>query len=353
MYSLALHLFGLLSLLGQPLVGDITAAEALALDNRRAVKSIYVAMRFVHKSSTDSSQNRKSEAKIWMDGDKLRADHIDHHPSLGKQTGRRYIECFNCERPGYHLTYPEVPHTMGRLLPQKDGKFAPVRPTFDPRLLGYVSGRYGTLHNFRLDSDIARSDRNNIQLTDEIMDGHNCQVVRYTIDKNDVRVAIWFDTMRGYHPIRFTFEDGNKTFHQSTAVDLQPVGNGLWYPRIVRFAQHVRGMLDVEETIEVTEVRINQPIPVETFSLKGMEIADGTYFDIVGTTERSWVWRDGKLIPYASEREKWAKQGLIQPPEPVPLVAPSRPRYWLYAAAAILVVAAILFLRRAIRPRPA
>jgi hypothetical protein len=115
----------------------VTSVEKTALANRLAIRTAYVVLHRKYESFQDSSDNRRSEATVWMDGDRLRNDYIDHYPGLGEQTGRRYIECLNCERPGHHLTYPEVPHFAGRLEPRRGTKFEPSRPTFDPRLIGY------------------------------------------------------------------------------------------------------------------------------------------------------------------------------------------------------------------------
>jgi hypothetical protein len=354
MHSVTFPLLLLFPPVGQPPVAeDVAAVEKAALANRQAVRTAYVVLRRDYRSHKDPADNRKAEATIWMDGDRLRTDHVDHYPGLGDQAGRRYIECFNCERPGHHLTYPEVPHVVGRLEPVPGGKFESVRATIDPRLIGYVPVTYGVLWHFRLDSYIGRADRSDPQLTREALNGVDCRVVRYTFVQGKVQVAIWFDPKRGHHPLRIVHAENG--FRMAVDVEPQPAGNGLWYPKTVRFTEHVGGKLAIEEVVEVTEVRLNEPIPADTFMLRGMGIADGTHFSVYGTkpTERSWVWTGGQLVPLAKlEAERERREG-VPNPEPVPLVSTARPRYWLYAVAAGLVVAAVPFLRRAARSRPA
>lgn len=356
MQPLAVHLILVASAVGQlPAQVDVASVERAALANRQAVRTAFLSVRCNYKSYSKPTDDRRSEATIWMDGDRLRTDHVDHYPGLGEAAGKRYIECFNCERPGHQVSYPELPHVAGRIEPMISGKPRKAAATIDPRLFGYVPMDYSTLGHFRLDSYIGRTDRSDPLLTREMLDGVECRVVRYTLVQGKVRVTTWFDSKRGYIPLRMESTEGNidHEFRMSVSVVPQSVGNGLWYPKSVRFTLHQASKLETDETIEMTEVRINQPIPDETFALKGMGIADGTHFSIVGTKEESWVWRNGQLVTGASEDAKRVKEHGIPNPEPVPLLPSARPRYWLYGVGAGLAVGGALLVWRALRRRSA
>lgn len=341
--------------LGQP-PADIAAVEAVALSGRRDIRTLYVVTRREEERDGQPGKVRKAEATFWMDSDRLRVDHVDHDPDLGVAAGRRHVEGINCELAGYVLQYQDIPRVAARLEPKGKGSMFPAEPTFDPRLLGFLPDPFVLLRHGRLDGVVAATDRTQLRGAQEKLDGTDCWVARFEKKGGAIRGAIWYDPQKGYQPIRFEFESPTRDqiVRSVQAVTLQRVGD-VWYPKTLRFTRHLGQRLVQQETVEVTQVRINEPIQPEVFTLRGIGIPEGTVFGIPSRRPESWAWTGSRLVPNSDYLKGLREQGTIPPEpdtEPVPVIPPADGRrYWLYGVAAALAVAAGLFLWRAVRRR--
>jgi hypothetical protein len=120
-------------------------------------------------------------------------------------------------------------------------------------------------------------------------------------------------------------------------------GAGVWFPRRVVFRQSQGPTPILEEMVDVTEARINEPIAPETFTLSGLHLREGTYISLPDRKESGFL-RGGKIVPRKSAT------GVVDTTPPVAVGEPTKTNYWLAAVSVICAVGAVgLIVGRRIR----
>ena len=338
-------------LMCQPAGEAVTPAEVAALANRRRVQTIHVVTRREMYLPAIAPHPWSVESEYWLDGEKLRADHVNHNPTTGSASGRREVECRNCQRTGYNLYYRVADRAVSTLTPAAQDHLFPLEATFDPRLLGFSPNEFGLLRKGRLDGLVGSPARKNTRTKAVTVDGSPCVVVRFDLPSGAVQHAIWLDPARGHHPVRFEAhipdQRGGPALLGTAVITPQPVGDGMWFPKRIEVTGAVGGEVTTRETADILTVEVNRPIPPEVFTLGGIRVAENAFFTVVGDRDRVQVWRGGKLVPYSQVVAEAEAAGTAVQPVPVPLDQPvtGRPWGWYLAAGAFLAVAVGLVLR--------
>lgn len=253
------------------------AVEKAAITARAAIRTLYARLDVTGWGETRGAKETwSSQRQFWKDSDKQRLDYIS---GGGKRGGIRFIECRECERAGWGVTATDMPNVVADVFPLEGAGEAKVNQCLDLRPLGYTAGILA-FSNGRMDQCVGMANREQLSVREEELDGARCSRLQW-VSKVKVRFDVWVCPAKGNNVVRIdatpTPTPGEPAVQISVRSEVVPVAaSGLWYPREVVFDQKRGGKTERWEKIAVTEVKINEPIPPETFSLAGMNLAPQT-----------------------------------------------------------------------------
>jgi hypothetical protein len=183
----------------------------------------------------------------------------------------------------------------------------------------------------------------------ERLNGVDCWVLRWKLKNYDSTVTVWIAPSKGNSVVRMKAIDAPKVVTVVES-DVVLVGkSGLWFPRLVVREQYTNDTLSVRETVEIQEVRLNEPIDPATFTLAGLNLPEGTYVQMPDPKQNGYL-RNGKID--TSRPTTYFED--TTPSEPTPVNPPTkRVNYWLIAICTVFVLAAIAVVvvrRRSVTP---
>lgn len=336
----------------QPAVPTVEDVERRALAARQSIRSGYFHYRIRTEEHVADGRTVTGDWKVWLDGTKHRVDIVEDNPNLTRFNRARHVGCRNCEQPGHTLNYIEIPNVGATLRPTGRGVMDTNAEMIDPRVVGYAAAFMNTLARVRVDHLVGRHNRGEPTIA-PAADRPNCWLISYPlIDRvPQVRVSIWIDPTKGYNVVKAQSTEGppGPRLVTTGTSELVVGPSGLWYPKSYLYERTVEGKLTEREVTEVVEARVNDPVPAEVFTLRGVGMRDGTPVSMPNEARDSGVWQDGRLVPEREYRSPGRVADVELPPEPID--PNPQPRYWLFVLAGTLVVAAVALLARAIRRR--
>lgn len=247
------------------------------------------------------SKDASAQVKVWVDGDRVRADVV--RPDSGYPPKTRVVECRNCGSSGQGIVYVDArPYTSSVFKIGRAGS-RPLDYACNWRNIGYyqhelvISGRHS------ISAIFTTSDRGPVSVVREPYQHSECWVLRWK-QRDGTRRECWIDPARGNNVVRFRAVNDvdGRDFTSEVTSDVQPVAeSGIWFPSRVRFEQRSKGQLGDHETLELSDVRANEPIPPEVFTLSGFGVREGAPFASPDGSA-SGVWSNGKLGPFTPPR---------------------------------------------------
>jgi hypothetical protein len=329
-------------------VPSVQEVESRALQARQQIRTLQATFEVEPTSFGSRQAPARLTTTIWLSGNQIRADVVRQGSAFA---GFRTVECLNCDKEGWGIRANDMPRMATSVFRLGPSGAEDMRDAIDPRLIGYAPNTFAVLKNMRLDSWVGRTDRDDPAVTAERFEGLNCWVVRWA-NKNGWRSGVWVCPSQGHNVIRIESRSPPNEKQQlvqavtSELVQVQP--SGLWFPRRAVYEQRTDDDLEYREIIQVSDVRVNEPIPAETFTLAGIGLRPGAF---VLSEDRK---KGGRWDPVTKTTTRPVPPAnLFQDTTPATPVDPDTPRptnYWLVAACvgfALAAVAVVLVRRRA------
>lgn len=321
---------------------SVAEAEKAALGARSSIRTMYVRFKFDKASPARPDRDQQGVRTIWLDGKKVRSEVVY---SKGPSIQQRYVDCVHCEKEGYGISWLASPGHLAALHPIGTPGKSDFDQVIDPRVLGYVGKRSSLLRpaQTRLDEVVGSTDRSEPALAVEQVNGVECWAIKW-ITKSGIAVSVWIAPSRGNNVVRLKLEDPSGSYACSVESEVVSVGkSGLWYPRKVRYEDYEDGKLAAHETVEVEEVRLNEPIAPSVFTLAGLSIPDNTYVQQPDAKQSGYL-KNGKIDTSRATTDYLD----TTPAPPTPLTPDKGFNYWLIAACVgcVLAAVAVVVIRR-------
>jgi hypothetical protein len=326
-----------------PTAADI---EKLALQARQNLKTLYVKLRYDCQDFHPKPARRTGTRILWMDGEKLRQDRLfDQGGPL--HPGARRVLCHHCEKPHHDLIWYETPPgdpplraILDEIPPGQQRQFR--GDAIDPRLLGYACLPSETLYPSQIPLNYIFGNhptlrRQSVEMQVSEWNGLRCFLLHSTFPEQ-CEQKVWVAPERGYNVVRILWTSPRQT--EEIQVELQPVGTtGLWFPKKIFYQCHHDGQLESQETVQILDVQLNQPIPPSTFTLAGC-LPEGTHIAIrTGEQVTYGEIKNGKFVPQPPLTFAAAKELLASNPSPPQPLQPQRQwDPWLVTAVVLLTL---------------
>jgi len=272
----------------------------LAIKQRRDITKVMATFRSVleERETKESSKKRKKappelRIKFWLDGTKLRNDRLPGSPA---------IECLNCPREGEFIrSLGGKPDTLQPTVTVYLGKISQggAAPLTDPRILGLQPVYRGIMYSYRIDTIMGRADRTKPALEKGKWQGHDCYVVRLELTGPKTKFAFTIIPAMDHSVVRVEAENrrpDNTVWSATCESAMQRYGKpGWWFPKSCITESKVDGKLEWRDTVEVSDVTLNEPLPAKVFSLSGMDIPVGAIVMDTSSPGKLFEW-DGKSV---------------------------------------------------------
>jgi hypothetical protein len=332
---------GVLLLVSDAQGADVPTAEQLertALASRQQIRTMSVRL----TAQARGSHTGENVWHLWWEGPERQRGDLTRS-SLPPE-GVRIIHAVGVERSGWSLFLEDRKHVCAPFHKASQSEVAnSLFATVDPRYIGYTNDdtiTYRALEN----SVFGRSDRSLPTVERLDHDGRDCWLVKWKT-KLGVDFKVVFDPHRGGNPVHFdvnySLPDGRKG-REVSEIDLSQYGPGkVWYPSKMSYEQKFGDRVQRSETVTFDQVTINEPIPAEVFTLKGLGLQEGQPFclpngDPLGPVA---IWKDGKL-----QRRPDDKANKFDAVEPVPISGGGAINPWLVVACAVCSLGALALL---------
>jgi hypothetical protein len=345
---------------GETPAPDIDSIEKQVLEYRRSIQRGHIVFKQKTFKNTIYESHFDRVTTIWFDGKKLRNDDLLRYTDEPKDTPlHREVKCRNCEKNGYWVDYIDKKSPQGELaVSMTDMTANPLPEVFNlihPRCLGMAPESFPNLTASRahLESYVARSDRRNTSIQRVSWKDRECVQISYQLPTDadyadNAHVRIWISLHQGPSVVCIEAEADVHGKHYADTVESdlrQFMPSGLWYPQAVVYERLIDGKSVEKEVTEVQLLALNEPVPLEIFTLAGMELPVDKPVSVVDKKEgRLLYWNGEKLVPKSSRRPS-----ALRPPS---LFAR---QHWLLVANAVLfaLLAILLFWRWWRRRKPA
>jgi hypothetical protein len=328
---------------------------------RRAIRSYEVAFRRRAREEGpgfDKPQYSDAMMSVWSVGDKHRVDIVWGEGNVNPENrGKRKVVCRNCERDG-HTAMLWVRKTSVEFFPNTGPKAQSWPELNDLRGLGLMNDSYYRFHLYNLEYFLySPMFSGHVESAGEWA-GKPCRVIGAAHVRSKVPFRVYVRPDLGNSVVRIeatgTDRSRNLPFTYTTDCDaIRDEESGVWFPRHVRHIRTVGGTVEADETIDITAVKFNQPIPPMMFTVAGMDLPDGTavgYPEIPRTSD--WpTLKNG--VPDKAESVGKVNRDIrsVAPPQPQPADTPAESARVWYAAAAVLfaivgIATAVRLIRR-------
>lgn len=322
---------------------SVAEIEKAALDARLSIRTGYFRLKVnrVFPPHADMIGVRT----IWIDGSKIRGEIIREK---GPNVGSRFVSCLNCEKEGYGFDWIDLPGMVASMHAIGASGKSRFDEAIDPRHLGYSLNMIDMFRpgEARLDAIVGATNRHEPTISSEKLNGVDCWVLRWKLKNWDSDITVWIAPSKGNNVVRLTALDAANT-RIVVDSDVVPVGkSGIWFPRRVVLEKREGEKLILHETVEVEQVKLNEPIDPTTFTIAALP--EGTYVQMPDPKQSGYI-RNGKI----DTKHPTTHFQDTTPAEPTPVNPPAKGvNYWLIAACAVcaLAAAAVLIVRRRSKP---
>jgi hypothetical protein len=328
---------------GQPPEVGFDQVRAAVLDARRAIRTAEVRL----QGKIDGYRQSSYQASVWFDGAQKRVDYLSTgspYPNM------RVVHCVGCEKRGWGLEYVEKVARLALFKPMAN--FDPDTLAFlvDPRDFGYVRGRIFS-HEGSFEGIFGSYGDHPKEIVSRSESGQRLYELTWrTGPKEAIRThtAVVAPDM-GWTITSFVTKGSNdgKTFDYT--VESQPVKWGdFWYPKTITYRYRSGDRVLLSEEVVVLDAKINQPIPDDVFTFKGIGMISGTPIEFPNPRDNG-VIRDGRVVPLREDKGATTPQLLPAPPTPVEDPGERRWNPLLLAVCGVLAAAAVFLIVKKLR----
>jgi hypothetical protein len=320
-----------------------TADEVLklAIKQRQAITRFSGTLRFrVEEPESNRAKEFERTYRFWLDAIQLRQDELSGEQVLA-------INCRNCEKKGQYIRCPtmnkderaKVSIEFGSMPGEGRKGDANYHNMFllDPRVIGLQAETVGVLHHYKLDTELGRTDRGPATLEKTKWNGHETYLIRFVVKTTKVKYSFWIVPTMDHSVVRIDCE-GEGKYLKTVKCDMDRYGKpATWFPKSYVAELVVDGKLRWRDSMDLSDAKINEPVPASAFQLSGMGIPEG------------WPL-NGSALPFKSKKGTWDGQKLIEaeirtkksaPPKKELSVAPSDltpPRGLLLGVGAVMAM---------------
>lgn len=323
---------------GPPSAEDVLK---LAMKQRQSISKFAGTFKFAVEEPNAKKAKYELNFRIWLDGIQLRQDDLTDGQARG-------IRGRNCEKEGQYVHAPNLVKEAGGKVAIQFGTMPAEGKKgdhnfgniffVDPRVVGLQADTAGVLYHYKLDSELGRADRTAPTIEKTKWNGHDAYLVRFTVKTTKTTCAFWIVPEMDHSVVRIEYEGAGK-YAKSLKCEMERYGKpGTWFPKSYQAQLVVDGKLRWRDSMELSDVKINEPIPADTFQFVGMNIPEG--WPVHGSAvpfKGKWATWDGKKLVEPEPRKKKAQ------PKEMSAEAPDGPPRGLLltASAGFAVVGAI------------
>jgi len=179
---------------------------------------------------------------------------------------------------------------------------------FDPRLIGVVPYSLASLHAFSLDETLGRPDRTESSIEQVDYEGMPAWKIGYT-RQDDIVVRLWIVPSMNFSVVRSEQDNvaSDGEFTDITISTMHKTENEIWFPESVDYQRIMKtgdyaGQTVEEETLEITELKLNTKIDPDNFSMISMEIPAGrSIFEYPPHPNGGRIWNGKKIVQSAKK----------------------------------------------------
>ncbi len=263
----------------------------LALKQRQGIKTFAGTFRWTLTKSGGTTSDWG--LRLWLDGKRLRQDRL-----AGE--GVKEITCINCEKEGQFIQFHSADKVSVQYEKMDSANYRDIM-LVDPRVVGLQTAQSGFLWNYKLDTSLGSADRSAPTSEKTKWNGIDGYVVRFKQTTTGRKLTYWIVPSMDYSVVRVDFEITGKNVitTRSLKCEMEKHGKpGVWFPKSYVAEEYKGGKLTWSEKLAITDVKINEDLPVDTFRFAGMNIPAGrTIYGNALPTKRSKIYQwDGKEI---------------------------------------------------------
>jgi hypothetical protein len=337
-----------------------------ARGSRSGIKIYHLVVRTHTRLVPDSREPQKVDDSsavytVWRRGDVVRTDYVKTGSTWDPMgVGRRRIICRNCERRGYALDTSINPDSISPV------QFYPINEKFDKEDrfqikwadLGLLDGSLTDYLRKTPDATLLL-----FKTTPGVVSGPSNwggrPAVRYHLPLPDgAGMSCWLRPDLGMNPVRYEMAAPAARASHETSIDYAKAkGTDIWFPTTVHYRRTIDDVVVLDQRLDVETAEINQPIPAEVFTFRGMGLPEGTPIEYpeIKRSDDQPTWDGEKVDPTRTRGQRsleaYYHQMRIEPTVPD---TPEPGRRWpYYLAGGLLAIVGGVLLARAVRRRAA
>ncbi|MBY0461228.1 MAG: hypothetical protein K2V38_28220 [Gemmataceae bacterium] len=321
--------------------------QSRALDARQQIRSMRLSIDVRQTAYADGKPGKETSRRVttWLSGKRIRSDVVR---SGGAFANFRIVDCLHCDKEGWGIEVIDKPGVASEIFRLEQPNAPELRDAIDPRLVGYYPNIFAILRESRLDSYVGGTNRTPPEVSLARLDGVDCWLLKWPSNKDVWSSSVWVSPSQGWNVVKIELRSPPETQQldtRSVTSELaQSPSSRLWFPSRVVFESRVGGELKEREVLTISDVRINEDIPPEVFTLPGIQLRERAYIQNRADPKKSGFWQPATqtttrpLPPIATAPAEAA----------TPVNPPASPNYWLLAVCVLAAVGAVavLVLRR-------
>ncbi len=166
----------------------------------------------------------------------------------------------------------------------------------DPLLWGMAPCHFGFYYDAELSSCLTRSDRTEMEVTDEMLDGFRTKRISFT-RLDGVRYQIWIAKELDYAVLRIEMENPATQLGARVESTFKQYPQGdIWFPEKVLWTATKKGKVTAVEQLVLEEARFNTKIDSNMFTVAGLDpYPNTTFFEVDPPGGFTRVWDGEKL----------------------------------------------------------
>jgi hypothetical protein len=303
-------------------------------------------------ASRKLSAEQEVSLKFWSDQKHQRCDTTITPPPAPNQEGRSVL-CWNCEKDNHFVmgqVHPSKPHAL-IVEPIKQNSRSAMTGAFDPKYLGLRNAHFYDMNLGEMPNFFLIDPRSSPEFDVKINHGTDGKQLEQTVSihkKN--KLSIRYIYRKG---VIDRIETHNTTtssdpYQKGTVFQIEsyfPIQDGVLFPKKCKLTSYNDGQAIGSEEFEVQSLKLNQPISADVFTLKGMNLPNGTFVHSGKRKSDVRIMEKDSAIPV--DLEALAKQKFSTEIPPTPVETPKSNR-WLYAilSALFMVISVFILVRR-------
>lgn len=310
----------LLTIVAASLFAPVSEAETQALAQRQRISSAEVVVETSYQSfSIDNPSaprfDRHVRIHCFLGPTGLRTDYEEMSDSLTQlrfYKGQRSVT-YRTKDEHFWLYGAAEDRTPVAAILRRSDSLAPEEQDelLDPRKLGLVASPPLLMYQFPIDRMVTNTDR--VNWSEKPSRHGKWESIEITLEKsNGLRRTVTIVPELDYNVVRMdsTFERGSTISNEVLEVEVDKVeSNGIWFPKRLRYIQHINGKLTTNDTSTVTVLSINERLSDDTFSLSGVNFPAGWPISDLRRDDGYPVVWDGKQLISAEQPLQVAESG--------------------------------------------